>query len=75
MPKMEPRAAPPDDGGDQGVYSRPEDELVEVREDQVQHAGIGRSASSLVDRGIAYLALLMLFGAIAVLSYCSLLAR
>jgi hypothetical protein len=75
MPRLEPRAAPPDDGGHRGVHSRPDEEFVEVRKEQVQHATIGGRAGSFADRGLAYLALLLLFGAIAVLSYCGVLSR
>jgi hypothetical protein len=72
--RPEPRAAPPDDGGEQGAHSRPDDALVEVREPQTRHVVSGGRAAAFVDHGIAYLALLLLFGAIAVLSYCSVLS-
>jgi hypothetical protein len=68
------RAAPPDDGGTRGSYTRPGDSTVEAREDQnlvVTERGRTTRGKSAGDLGVTMLVTLLIVGALTVFAYCS----
>lgn len=74
MAGIEPRAAPPDDGGTRGSYTLPGDNSVEAREEQnvvVTERGRTTRGKSAGDLGVTLLVTLLVVGVVTVFAYCS----